>query len=147
MISCGATSKRSRGKLWEDALLRESQVQRIINLRPWQPVRAGEPDVNPFVCQFLHGCVEEYINLAFGDSIVHPAKKSFLDGAMKNGDANVSAAELLSGDFLVHAEHAVTLDNDFHRFIPPQRVYYHRDRRPELPLVPGVVPEASLVST
>src|SRR6266567_2460124 len=128
MISCDDTSKPSRGKLWEDAFLGESEVERIVNLGPEQTVCAGEPDPNSFVCEFLHSNVEKFFDPPSRNDITHFAKESFLDGVTENSNPNIGAAELLSGYSLAHAEHTVVGNCDFHCFFPPQWIDNHRNR-------------------
>src|SRR5215469_5676025 len=92
------SSLKSKGpwcKLGKYALLGKTQVQWIINFGPGQSVCAGIAYVNSFVCQFLHRDIEELIQLAAGDEIVHSGKKCFLDGTTKDCDPDIGTAEVL----------------------------------------------------
>src|ERR1700759_5627086 len=132
MISCGDTSKHSGGKLREDALLGKSQIERIIDLGPGQPIGVREADRNTFVCEFLHSNIEEFFDPPSGNDIFHFVKKSSLDGPIEDSNDDIGSAELFSGDLFAHAEDTVAGNDDLHGSFPPQGIYDHRNRRPGL---------------
>src|SRR6478609_185227 len=121
-------SKDPCGKLWENALLGETQVQGIIDLGPCQFISTAESYSNPFVREFLYGNVKKYVDLPAANEMLHLRSKLAEDGLIKDGDANVSSAELVSGNFLAHLDHSVAGDNHLHCFIPPAGINNHRNR-------------------
>src|SRR5689334_12116383 len=128
MISdAGTKSKDPCGKLGKDALLGETQVQRIIDLGPCQITCTAEAHSNPFVREFLYGDVKKHVDLPAANQIPHLQNKLVEYGVIKDGDPNVGSAELVSADFLAHLDHSVAGDDHLHCFIPPARINNHRN--------------------